>query len=96
MLFYYGGHGCVGLSSGQNVVLNETSGDALYPLEERLRVLAQLGGKTAVVGMFDCSRVPASPGLTLGQSYDLEKEEDEQLKKGDIFYYAFKACHAHY
>ena len=51
-----------------------------------------MGGKTAVCGIFDCSRVPVSPGITLGQTYDLEKDEYEQLKNGEINFWAFRAC----
>ena len=91
LLIYFGGHGCIGLASGQCIILNESNGAAAYPLEERMRCLSEMEG-VAVAGIYDCSRVPASPGLSLGQTYDLEKEEYNQLKKDGAQYWAFRAC----
>lgn len=79
LLVYYGGHGCSGLGRYQNVILNEASPAAVYPLEERLRNLAQMNGTTAVCGIYDCSRVPVTPTMTLGDSIDIEREEYEKL-----------------
>jgi len=96
LMVYYGGHGCSGLGRYQNVILNESSPAAAYPLEERLRNLATMNGATAVCGIYDCSRVPATPGLTLGDTIDLEREEYEKLSgsygSDAINYVAFRAC----
>ena len=73
LFVYYGGHGCSGFGSNQNIVLNEGSEGAAYPLEARLRDLATMNGYTAVIAMFDCSRVPVTPGMTLGKMHDEEE-----------------------
>lgn len=78
-MVYYGGHGCSGFGPHQNVVLNEGSAAACYPLEERLRCLAQLNGLTAIMAIYDCSRVPATPGMTLGDSNDAESQEYQAM-----------------
>ena len=66
---YYGGAGCHNNAPGQCLVLNGTDKHVVYPLESRLDVLSRADGDMVAVYMvFDCSRVPISPGLTLGQN----------------------------
>ena len=96
LLVYYGGHGCSGLGRFQCAVLNEATKAAAYPLEERLRNLATMNGLTSVIGIYDCSRVPATPGMTLGDTVDIENEEYEKLSGSYADktpnYVGFKAC----
>ena len=59
-----------------------------------------MNGLTAVLGIYDCSRVPASPGLTLGDTIDVEREEYEKLSgsfgNNSCNYVAFRACQPQY
>ena len=99
MLFtYYGGHGCAGFGPHQNVVLNEGSKSACYPLEEVMRNLAQMNCLTAVFAIYDTSRVPVTPGLNLGPKIDEEREVFQKVlaEYGDAManqnYICMKAC----
>ena len=51
-------------------------------------------------GIYDCSRVPATPGMTLGDTADAEREEYEKLSGSfankEPNYVGFKACQPQY
>lgn len=55
---------------------------------------------TAVMTIFDCSRVPNTPGMTLGSTVDAEREEYEKLSGSygnpGLNYVAFRACQPQY
>ena len=59
-----------------------------------------MNGLTSVVGIYDCSRVPATPGMTLGDTVDIENEEYEKLSGSYADktpnYVGFKACQPQY
>ena len=72
---YYGGAGASIGAPGQIVVLNGTDKNVGYPLEERLISICSMNDLTAGLMIFDCSRVPLSPGLTIGANIETENEE---------------------
>ena len=81
MLFsYYGGAGAALNMPGQVIVLNGTDKHVAYPLEERLDLLCAMNEKTCAFNIYDCSRVPLSPGLMLGENKAAEDEEWEKMK----------------
>ena len=78
LFVYYGGHGCAGFGPYQNIILNETTKAAAYPLEERLRDFSSFDRMVSVLALLDCSRVGTTPGMTCGD-YEEEREEFDKL-----------------
>ena len=77
---YYGGAGASIGAPGQVIVLNGDDKHVAYPLETRLQTISSMNNLTACIMVFDCSRVPLSPGLTLGEKLQTEKEEWEKFE----------------
>ena len=78
LFVYYGGHGCAGLGPYQSIILNEKTKAAAYQLEDRLRDFSMFNKHVSVLSIFDCSRVPSTPGITAG-NHAIEKVEYDKL-----------------
>ena len=55
-----------------------------------------MNGMTAAMAIYDCSRVPVSPGMKLGETFEEETKEFEMLSGSysdpTIHYAAFRGC----
>ena len=77
---YYGGAGASIGAPGQVIVLNGDDKHVGYPLETRLQTISSMNNLTSCIMVFDCSRVPLSPGLTMGANIEAEKEEWQKFE----------------
>ena len=79
---YFGGAGATIGAPGQVIVLNGADKHVGYPLESRLEVLSSCNGMVCVAMVFDCSRVPLSPGLGRGENDEAEAAEWAAIEGG--------------